>query len=91
MFRRSRLLVVALCAAVVGGGADRARRRQDQDDGGLSVTKSSFGTLPPSMGGTAIDRYTLRNGARHVGVDHHLRRDHPGARACPTGAGARRT
>jgi aldose 1-epimerase len=28
---------------------------------GLSVVKSSFDSLPASMGGTAIDRYTLRN------------------------------
>ena len=49
---------------VLGG----ARRRQvHSTTAGLSVTKSSFGNLPPSMGGTAIDRYTLRN-ARGMSV-----------------------
>ncbi len=58
----SRILVVLLAAvlaiAALAGPAAAKRKHH----GGLSVTKSSFGNLPPSMGGTAIDRYTLRNG-----------------------------
>jgi aldose 1-epimerase len=53
-----RLLIVALCATVALTAPASAKTRT----GGLSVTKASFGALPPAMGGTAIDRYTLRNG-----------------------------
>jgi aldose 1-epimerase len=52
------LLSAALVIAAVAGPAAAKRRHH----GGLSVTQSSFGSLPPSMGGTAIDKYTLRNG-----------------------------
>jgi aldose 1-epimerase len=58
----SRMLVALLSAALViaaVAGPAAAKRRHH---GGLSVTQSSFGNLPPSMGGTAIDKYTLRNG-----------------------------
>jgi aldose 1-epimerase len=56
----SRTLLVLLVAVLAVGGlaAPAGAKRQH---GGLSVAKSSFGNLPPSMGGTAIDRYTLRN------------------------------
>jgi aldose 1-epimerase len=51
------LFLVALLAATGG-----AKQRHHQHHGsGLSITKSSFGNLPASMGGTAIDRYTMRN------------------------------
>jgi aldose 1-epimerase len=52
------LLSAALAIAVLAGPAAAKRKHH----GGLSVTQSSFGNLPPSMGGTAIDKYTLRNG-----------------------------
>jgi aldose 1-epimerase len=66
----SRTIVVLLAAlaglGVLAGpaGAKRAHHRHHHHHGhgGLSVTKSSFGNLPASLGGTAIDRYTLRNG-----------------------------
>jgi aldose 1-epimerase len=62
MPKRSRVLVIALCATVVTGALTApAGAKPKPKTGGLSVTKSSFGSLPPSMGGTAIDRYTLRN------------------------------
>jgi len=51
------LLSAALAIAVLAGPAAAKRKHH----GGLNVTQSSFGNLPPSMGGTAIDRYTLRN------------------------------
>jgi aldose 1-epimerase len=51
------LLTAALAIAALAGPAAAKRKHH----GGLSVTKSSFGNLPPSMGGTAIDKYTLRN------------------------------
>jgi aldose 1-epimerase len=57
----SRMLVVLLSAALaiaVLAGPAAAKRKHH---GGLSVTQSSFGNLPPTMGGTAIDKYTLRN------------------------------
>jgi aldose 1-epimerase len=64
-----RFLVVALCATVVTGAliAPAGAKPKPKSTGELSVTKSSFGNLPPSMGGTAIDRYTLRN-ARGMSV-----------------------
>jgi aldose 1-epimerase len=58
----SRMLVALLSAALViaaVAGPAAAKRRHH---GGLSVTQASFGNLPPSMGGTAIEKYTLRNG-----------------------------
>jgi aldose 1-epimerase len=63
MPKRSRVLIAALCATVVTGAltAPAGAKPNTKSTGGLSVTKSSFGSLPPSMGGTAIDRYTLRN------------------------------
>jgi aldose 1-epimerase len=65
----SRVLVVALCATLVTGAltAPAGADPKTKPKGALTVTKSSFGTLPPSMGGTAIDRYTLRN-ARGMSV-----------------------
>jgi aldose 1-epimerase len=60
MLWRSRLLIVALCATVALA-APASAKTKTRTGGGLSVTKSAFGTLPPTMGGTAIDRYTLRN------------------------------
>ena len=62
-----RMLILTLCTAlaVLGLTAPALAKRghhRHHHDGGLSVTKSSFGNLPPSLGGTAIDRYTLRNG-----------------------------
>ena len=59
----TRVLVVALCTTFAAGAlsAPAVAKSKSKSSGGLSVTKSSFGNLPPSMGGTAIDRYTLRN------------------------------
>ncbi|MDA0171843.1 galactose mutarotase [Solirubrobacter taibaiensis] len=54
-----RLLVLVCCAAVFGGAL--ATPASAKRHGGSSVTKASFGALPASMGGNAIDRYTLRN------------------------------
>jgi aldose 1-epimerase len=51
------LLLATLGFAALAAPAGAKRRHHD----GLSVTKSSFGNLPVSMGGAAIDRYTLRN------------------------------
>jgi aldose 1-epimerase len=54
-----RMLVVTVCATVaIAALAMPAAAKQR---GGLSVTKSSFGNLPPNLGGDAIDRYELRN------------------------------
>jgi aldose 1-epimerase len=58
----SRLLVVLLSAALAIAALAGPAAAKRKHHGGLSVTKSSFGNLPPSMGGTAIDKYTLRNG-----------------------------
>ncbi len=66
MLWRSRLLVVALCATVMAGALTASAGARTKT-GGLSVTKASFGTLPAALGGTAIDRYTLRN-ARGMSV-----------------------
>jgi aldose 1-epimerase len=63
----SRVVVLALCATVVTGALTAPASAKPKPKGELSVTKSSFGNLPPSMGGTAIDRYTLRN-ARGMSV-----------------------
>jgi aldose 1-epimerase len=62
-----RMLILTLCTAlaVLGLTAPALAKRghhRHHHGGGLSVTKSSFGNLPASLGGTAIDRYTLRNG-----------------------------
>ncbi|HEY6696359.1 MAG TPA: aldose epimerase family protein [Solirubrobacteraceae bacterium] len=62
------LIVVALVAAPTGVAKPKHKRHHHHGGGsGLSVTKSSFGNLPASMGGTAIDKYTLRN-ARGMSV-----------------------
>jgi aldose 1-epimerase len=62
MLCRSKLIVVALCATLMGGVLTApAGAKSKTGGGGLSVTKASFGALPPAMGGYAIDRYTLRN------------------------------
>jgi len=58
-----RLLVAVLCTVVMSGALTApAGAKSKTGGGGLSVTQASFGNLPASMGGTAIDRYTLRNG-----------------------------
>ncbi len=62
MFSRLRLVFVVLCAAVVCGALTAPAGAKSRREGGLSVTKAGFGALPASMGGAAIDRYTLRNG-----------------------------
>jgi aldose 1-epimerase len=57
----SRMLLVLLVAMLaVGGLATPAGAKRHHHDG-LSVTQSSFGNLPASMGGAAIDKYTLSN------------------------------
>jgi aldose 1-epimerase len=62
------LIVVALVAAPAGVAKPKHKRHHHHGGGsGLSVTKSSFGNLPASMGGTAIDKYTLSN-ARGMSV-----------------------
>jgi aldose 1-epimerase len=60
----TRVLVLALCTTFAVGAlsAPAVAKSKSKSAGGLSVTKSSFGNLPPGGGGTAIDRYTLRNG-----------------------------
>jgi aldose 1-epimerase len=63
----SRMLVALLCAALAIAALAGPAAAKRKHHGGLSVTKSSFGNLPPSMGGAAIDRYTLRN-ARGMSV-----------------------
>jgi aldose 1-epimerase len=63
MPNRMRMLLVPLLAmlAIIAFAAPAGAKRQHGHGHGLSVTQSSFGNLPPSMGGAAIDRYTLRN------------------------------
>jgi aldose 1-epimerase len=71
MFRTPvRTARVAVCAALVvllaafvaaPAGVAKKRHHRGHSANGLSVTKSSFGNLPASMGGNAIDKYTLRN------------------------------
>src|SRR5262245_43028677 len=64
-----RLLVLTVCATVaiaaLSGPAAAKRSHKSHKShhggGGLSITKSSFGNLPPNLGGDAIDRYELRN------------------------------
>src|SRR4051812_24193213 len=63
-----RLLIAVLCTVVVSGALSapagaRSKTGGGGGGGGLSVTQAGFGNLPASMGGTAIDRYTLRNGS----------------------------
>jgi aldose 1-epimerase len=66
----TRMLILSLCTALAVAGlttpalAKRAHHHHHHGHGhgGLSITRSSFGNLPASLGGTAIDRYTLRNG-----------------------------
>jgi aldose 1-epimerase len=56
------VLALALIAVLAApGGAKQRHRLGHWDGGGLSITKSGFGNLPASMGGTAVDKYTLRN------------------------------
>ena len=57
----SRLLVVLLSAALALAAMAGPASAKRKHHGALSVTQSSFGNLPASMGGTAIDKYTLRN------------------------------
>jgi aldose 1-epimerase len=58
----SRTLLTLLVAVLAAGAlAAPAGAKGRHHHGGLSVTQSSFGNLPASMGGTAIDKYTLRN------------------------------
>jgi aldose 1-epimerase len=57
----SRVLVVLLSAALAIAALAGPAAAKRKHGGGLSVTQSSFGSLPPSMGGTAIEKYTLRN------------------------------
>jgi aldose 1-epimerase len=52
-----RLLVAVLCTATIGGAL--AAPASAKRHGGLSVTKSAFG----DVGGTPIERFTLRNGS----------------------------
>jgi aldose 1-epimerase len=63
-----RMLILSLCTALAVAGlttpalAKRAHHHHHHGHGGLSISRSSFGNLPASLGGTAIERYTLRNG-----------------------------
>jgi aldose 1-epimerase len=56
-------LVVATAAVLAAPAAAKGRHHK----GGLTITRSPFGNLPPSQGGAAIDRYTLTN-ARGMSV-----------------------
>jgi aldose 1-epimerase len=67
MAHLSRMVLVLLCAALALTALATPAAAKRKHQGGLSVTKSSFGNLPPSLGGTAIDRFTLRN-ARGMSV-----------------------
>ena len=62
----TRMLILSLCTALAVVGITTpalAKRAHHHHHGsGLSISRSSFGNLPASLGGTAIDRYTLRNG-----------------------------
>jgi aldose 1-epimerase len=55
------MLLVLLSAILAIGVLAAPAAAKRNHHGGLSVTQSSFGNLPASMGGTAIDKYTLRN------------------------------
>src|SRR3954468_3154073 len=63
----TRMFILTLCTALAVVGlttpalAKRAHHRHHHHNGGLSISKSSFGNLPASLGGTAIDKYPLRN------------------------------
>jgi aldose 1-epimerase len=65
--RRLRAALCALLVVLVAGllaspaGARGKHGKHQSGSSGLSVTKSSFGNLPASMGGTAVDKYTLTN------------------------------
>jgi aldose 1-epimerase len=56
-----RMLIALVCGMVALGALAAPAGAKRHHHGGLSVSQSSFGNLPASMGGTAIDRYTLRN------------------------------
>jgi aldose 1-epimerase len=68
----SRPLRAALCAALALVATGLVLAPGAGAQGGLSVTKSRFGNLPPTWPvspGAAIDRYTLRNGrGMRVGI-----------------------
>jgi aldose 1-epimerase len=64
----TRMFILTLCTALAVVGlttpalAKRGHHRHHHHhNGGLSISKSSFGNLPASLGGTAIDKYTLSN------------------------------
>ena len=61
----------ALCPAVAAAPA--AAKPKHGPGHGLSISKSDFG----SVDGTAVEKYTLDQRTRHVGLDPHLRRHHP--------------
>jgi aldose 1-epimerase len=57
------VLVAGLLAAPASSKVkhDKGGKVEHREGGGLTITKSPFGNLPPNLGGTAIDRYELRN------------------------------
>ncbi len=61
----TRMLILTLCTALAVVGlttpALAKRAHHHHRSNGLSISMSSFGNLPASLGGTAIDRYTMRN------------------------------
>src|SRR4051812_8708282 len=63
----TRMFILTLCTALAVVGlttpalAKRAHHRHHHHNGRPTISQTSFGNLPASLGGTAIDKYTPRN------------------------------